>query len=82
MRGTIQTFLGSWSSGIATLVIKDDEEHIHSIPCDNAPTVRALADQFPNVITPGHCVNLEAIKGKEIEYGLDTLGILAWLCAD
>lgn len=71
-RGTIAGFRGTWGSGIAQLDLEDGR----SIPCENAPTVRALAAAFPDVIGPGHTVNVEALKGIEIEYWYDDLGLM------
>jgi hypothetical protein len=73
-------FEGSWGSGMATLVLKDMGGNLIEIPCDNGPTVRALASMFEDVITPGHCVNQSAIRGKRILYHLDDImGMLDWM---
>jgi benzoyl-CoA reductase/2-hydroxyglutaryl-CoA dehydratase subunit BcrC/BadD/HgdB len=71
LRGTITGFQGSWMSGIANLMID-------GVPvlCDNGPTVRALEAAFGNVIDNAHCVNQEAIIGKEIYYSEDFMGML------
>ena len=69
--GTIIGFRGSWNSGIAHLIIQKEDGTIEHIPCDNAPTVRALDSAFENVINANHTVNQNAIKGKKIRYSVD-----------
>ena len=69
--GTIQDFRGSWSSGLAELVIDGQ-----AIPCDNAATVRALDALFGDVIGPGQTVRLQAIRGKRVAYRLDDQGLV------
>jgi len=76
-RGTIQGFQGSWGSGIAILIIKKENGEIDNVPCDNAPTVRALESAFGNVIGAGHTMSTENIKGKEIFYDYTDWGTLA-----
>jgi len=77
--GIIKDFKGSWNSGIAILTIEREDGTTQLIYCDNAPTVRALDATFGNVID-GHAVNLQAILGKKIRYGLDETGfVLAWI---
>lgn len=80
-KGTIKGFYGSWGSGLATLVIQDEETgQIEEIPCDNGATVRALDAAFGDVITENHAVNVEAIRGKAIYWGMDDFGLtLAWI---
>lgn len=70
-RGTITGFRGSWGSGLGYLLIDDV-----AVPCDNAPTVRALDACFGDVIAEGHTVNQEAIIGKEIYYSMDDMGLV------
>ena len=72
MKGTINGFSGSWGSGIGYLVIDE-----RPVPCENGATVRALAGAFPGFISAGHCVDNQAIAGKEIVYSVDELGMLA-----
>jgi len=69
--GTIEGFGGSWGSGIA--VIRIDGQ---TIPCENAPTVRALASFIPGVIGPGHTVNVKAIIGQEVAWEMDEMGLM------
>jgi len=68
-KGKIIGFRGSWGSGLGYLIIQT-ENGIEQVPCDNAPTVRALDAAFGNVITRGHTVNQGAIKDKEIYYSV------------
>ena len=63
-KGTILGFSGSWGSGIGYLEIKRSDGIIDNVPCDNAPTDRALDAAYGDVITAEHTVNQEAIKGK------------------
>ena len=74
-RGVIQAFHGSWLSGFAELELDTE-----AVTCENAPTVRALDAAFGDVITSGHSVNQDAIRGREIVYDVDELGLLAWIC--
>lgn len=71
-RGTIAGMRGNWSSGIAWL----DFTNGISVPCENAPTVRALNGCFGNAIGPGHTINQQGIIGKEIVYWLDDMGLI------
>ncbi len=69
--GTIVSFAGSWGSGLGTLVFEDN-----SVFCENGATVRALENCFGEVIAAGHTVNQAAIKGREVVYSVDNMGIL------
>lgn len=73
--GEIQDFAGSWGSGFATIRFTDGM----TVTCENAPTVRCLDAMFGGVISPGHRVNVAALKGKQVVYGVDELGILEWI---
>ena len=65
--GQIVGFYGTLGSGIATIAITvEPQGYIAHVPCENAPTVRALRDAFG-----------DKVIGQEIEFELDTLGILA-----
>jgi hypothetical protein len=70
-RGVIEAFHGSWMSGLATLVMQDGRQ----VHCENAPTVRALEACYGNVIAPGHTVDQDGIRGKEIAYSMDEMGL-------
>jgi len=76
MRATIMGFHGSWGSGIAILSVRLESGEPKMISCENAPTVRALEAIFGNVITSNHCVNVDAIKGKKINYKMDDMGLV------
>lgn len=80
--GTIKRFIGSWGSGIAQLVVEDDQGHTDVISCENGPTVKALDRMFPGFIKPGHVVDPNAIIGHRISYGIDMMGLLHWLEAN
>lgn len=74
--GTIKDFRGSLGSGIATLVLEVGgvTKHIH---CENVPTVQALDAMFPGAIAPGHCLDVDVIRGQVIEFEIDGLsGVL------
>lgn len=71
-RGIIEGFQGSWLSGLGGLVISGK-----LVYCENGTTVRALDAAFGEVIR-GHSVNVEAIKGKDVVYGVDFVGVLEW----
>jgi hypothetical protein len=74
--GTIISFQGSWGSGLATLVLQADDGQAYHIPCDNGPTVRALAAAFGDgVIGAGHTVNVQALCGKRIRAFYDDFGL-------
>ncbi len=64
-RGVITGFSGHWLSGIGYLLVDNAP-----VPCENAPTVRALDACFGDVIAEGHTVNQEAIIGKEIYWSM------------
>lgn len=73
-RAKIIELRGSWSSGLATLVVEDENGQRTGVACENGPTVRALDSAF-GCIVPGHCISQENIKGQEIYYTYDELGI-------
>ena len=76
-RGKIENFKGTHQSGIAQITIKDSKTGISmEIPCDNAPTVRMFAHLYDNVIGAGHTVNVDAIKGREIYWQFDDMGLI------
>lgn len=71
-KGKIEGFRGSWGSGIGYLIVDGQ-----SIPCDNAPTVRALDACFGGVIGNAHNVQEgPSWIGKEIVYSIDPFGLL------
>jgi hypothetical protein len=69
-RGRIERLIGSFGSGIATLVLDNAQ-----VFCENAPTVRALEAAFGDVIGEGHTIDNEdgGHIGQEIVYGTDGL---------
>jgi len=76
-KGILKEFRGSWGSGIGQLLIEDSDTGItEAIPCDNAPTVRALESCFGNVITPGHAAGGNGFKGQEVFWSYDELGLI------
>ena len=78
-KGKIIGFYGTWNSGLAHLKI-ETKEGVKYIACDNGPTVRALNALFPGFIGKGHTVDNSVIKGQQIEYELDDLGlVLGWI---
>jgi len=73
-KGTIVEFVGSWSSGLATLRIEDAEGITHNVPCDNGPLGRALISAF-GANGGGHTIDNTAIRGKEIYWAWDDMGL-------
>lgn len=47
-----------------------------SVPCENAPTVRALQAAFGDFITAGHTACGRGSVGQWIFYDVDDLGML------
>ena len=76
-KGEIVDFQGSWGSGIATLTIKREDGKIERVPCDNAPTTRALERAYGDVIGTGHTANIGKIKGRKIYYSMENWGTMA-----
>jgi len=68
----ISEFRGSWGSGIAS-VIMESGTIVH---VENSPFVRAAEDAFGGVITEGHCVDNDALSGKEIYWYRDSMGMM------
>lgn len=74
--GKIIEFRGSWNSGIATLVIEHEDGTRVNVPCDNAPTVRALNAAYGNVIQHGHKASTKPFIDKWIYYAWDNMGLM------
>lgn len=75
--GIIKNFIGSWSSGLAYLLIEDCKTHqIEQVPCENGETVRALESCFGNTITEGHTADGEGYKNKKIKWCYDEMGLM------
>ena len=75
-KGTIVRMYGTWGSGLGMLEIDDEQRGRIAVPCDNAPTVRALDGAFGNVIGEAHTFINEAIEGRVIYYSVDEIGVL------
>jgi hypothetical protein len=75
-RGTILGFRGSWSSGIAALIIKNEKEKVIEIPCENTATARALDACYGGVIQAGRTVSEKPFMGKKIFYEYDDMGLI------
>lgn len=82
-RGTLLQFRGTWGSGMGILQIQNsDTGTVQNVPCDNAPTVRALENCFGNVITEGHTAGGDGYKGQEVYYSCDGLLLVAFTPVD
>jgi hypothetical protein len=75
-KGTIIGFKGSWSSGIAMLVVKDEKNEVKEIPCENTATVRALDACYGGVIQSGRTASQKTIVGKKIFYEYGDMGLI------
>ncbi len=78
-KGIIQSFYGSYGSGIAYLEIEDSVTGIlEQVPCENAQTVRCLEGAFGDVMAPGHTVGPNGGHiGQEIYWSTDdVMGLL------
>ena len=77
IRGKIEALWGLPDSGLAYLNLLLEDRTIVSIPCYNAPTVRALDDTFGSVIRPDHSVNPDGNHiGQEVIVQVGDDGIL------
>lgn len=75
-KGTLVQFAGSWQSGLGYLIIRDSETlAVEQVPCENAPTVRALEACFGKVITEGHTASGNGYKGQEVYWSYDEFGL-------
>ena len=72
MQGTITGISGSWSSGLATLLV--DGKPVYA---DNGPLMRALDAAFPGFIGVNHTVDPQVVIGKRIDYSTDEWGMLS-----
>ena len=75
-QGIILGLRGSWSSGIAQLIIKDENGHVKEIPCVNTATVCALDDCYGGVIQSGRTARQDSFVGKKIFYEYDEMGLM------
>ena len=78
--GKLKGFRGNWMCGLGVLVIEDSEAGgVEEIPCENAPTVRALEGCFGNVIGDEYVVKPNKEAGyydKEVYWSLDEVGVV------
>jgi hypothetical protein len=72
---TIVAFQGSWTSGIASLIVQHDDGTQVTLMADSGPLGRALGAAFDSV-GEGHTIRNEAISGKRIVYYMDDMGLL------
>lgn len=76
-KGVLRGFRGSWGSGIATLLIEDSRTGaVESVPCENAPTARALNAAFGNCIGDGHTVDDAGFVGNTVYWQYDSMGMM------
>lgn len=73
-RGTIKEFKGGWVSGLASLVIEDENGDTTIVSGDSGPIGRALGAMF-DAIGEGHTITHEKIVGQEVYYILDDMGL-------
>jgi hypothetical protein len=52
-----------------------------AVPCENAPTCRALDQAFPGFIVGSRCADFRRVKGEEVVYGLDEYGLLSFIAS-
>jgi len=71
-KGKLKAFRGSWGSGLGFLEFYDRAP----VPCENAPTVRALDSCFGDFIAANHSIDNTAIAGREIAFSVDAIGVL------
>ncbi len=79
-RGTLLAFSGSWSSGLAQLIIGRIENGLDVVEgvilCDNGPTARSLIAAF-DCAGPDHTIDNSKIRGREIVCAVDEMGLLS-----
>lgn len=68
--GILMAFDGQMGSGIAHIVVQDDRGVSHSIPCENAPTMRALLSIYDDGLA-------EAFGSARVTCTVDFLGLLS-----
>lgn len=74
-RGVIEDVRGSWGSGLATLVLKDPDGNMKEVYADNGPLIRSLDSAFGEVIQEGHTFSVGAVRGQELVYAMDDMGL-------
>ena len=74
-KGTIIEFQGSWMSGLATLMVEDAKTgEVREVPVDSGALGRALGAAF-DAIGAGHTIDNDKIRGEEIYYIMDDIGL-------
>ncbi len=73
-RGVIVDFRGSWGSGLAGLVIEEEDKQV-TVYADSGPLGRALQSLY-GAACPGNTIDVSKIEGKEILFSTDDLGLL------
>ena len=81
-RATIETIKANWGSGIAEIVVTDDNGGHFTLFADNAPLMRALDAMFPGFISEGHTVDVSVVYGHSILYETDNIGMLEGIAPD
>jgi len=77
-KGTIRGFGGIPMSGLATLVVEDENGMMNYLHCDNGQTARSLEMAFGDVID-GFAINENGGHiGQPIYYSIDFMGCLEW----
>lgn len=76
-KGKIVEVEGSWMSGLATLVVEDEEGNRHTIHADNGPLFRSLERYFGDVIKAGRTADTDNVEGKWIYYEVTPWDTLA-----
>lgn len=70
-RNTINQFVGSWNSGIASLQFENGD----SVHCENAPTARALIGAF-GADGIDHSIDNDSLRGESIVWAYDDMGLI------
>jgi len=77
--GTIRGFQGSWMSGLATLILEDENGQMNYVSCDNGTTARSLEMAFGNVLGNAHNVKENGGHiGQKIFYVIDYMNVMEW----
>jgi hypothetical protein len=74
---TIEGFCMTTGSGIAQLLLRGDDGEPLVVPCDAAPTVRALSSFVPGLLRGGAAVRVRLLEGVRVRFALDEIGVLA-----
>ncbi len=79
--GTVEGLATVPGSGLAQILVRDDDGELHVFPCDAGPTLRALSNLSPS-LRRGASVRVRLSQGVRVRYALDHLGLLATLSLD